>query len=180
MRIKAYHFLFMLIMMTGIWLSHSAWAEDIEAERKYPLISAYIYNFTQFTVWPTTAVKDTFTVCVLGQDPFGQFLNPIKSREVNGKKITIRRYSSKDSSLPDCNVLFISDSESGNVDAILAALRGRPVLTMSDIDGFSDAGGMVEFRPENGKIAISVNISTVKPSGISISSKLLSLVHIKE
>ena len=164
MRVKIRHFLLMLVMSAVIWAGHAARAEDgVDTERKYPLISAYIYNFTQFTVWPESAVKSAFTVCVVGHDPFGSFLNPIQNKEVKGLKITIKRYSSgKEGGLSSCNVLFIAGSESGNIDSILAPLRGTPVLTMSDIDGFADAGGMVEFRQESGKIGIWIDLSAVK------------------
>ena len=182
MRLEVRHFLSILIMVAALGVSHAARAEEgVDTERKYPLISAYIYNFTQFTVWPESAVKGVFTVCVVGHDPFGSFLNPIQSKEVKGLKITIKRYNSgKEGGLSSCNILFIAGSESGNIDSILAPLRGTPVLTMSDVDGFADAGGMVEFKPESGKIGIWIDLSAVKTASISISSKLLSLVHIKE
>jgi hypothetical protein len=182
MRVKSRHLLLMLVLSAVIWAGHAARAEEnIDIDRKYPLISAYIYNFTQFTVWPESAVKSTFTVCVVGRDPFGSFLNPIQSKEVKGSRISIKRYNNgKEGALSACNVLFIAGSESDNIASILAPLRGTPVLTMSDIEGFADAGGMVEFKPESGKIGIWIDLATVKTAGIAISSKLLSLVHIKE
>lgn len=182
MRVKGYHFLFVIIVMAALWPCHAARAQDsIESDRVYPLISAYIYNFTQFTSWPDSAIKGAFTICVLGHDPFGAALNPIKSKEVKGNSITLKRYGSGGGgSITSCNVLFIADSESGHIGAILASLQGTPVLTMSDIEGFADEGGMVEFKPENGKVGIWIALPAVKAAGISISSKLLSLVHIKE
>jgi hypothetical protein len=157
----------------------SARAEDDAASRKYPLLSAYIYNFTQFTTWPASASHELFSVCVLGHDPFGAALDPLKSRTVLGKKIAIHRYGDAGADIAGCNVLFIAKSAAGDAKDVLARLKNAPVLTMSEIDGFSDEGGMVEFRPEDGRIGIVIGLPAVKAAGISISSKLLSLASVK-
>lgn len=149
-----------------------AQAESVES--KYTLISAYIYNFTQLTAWPSSASQEDFTVCVVGSDPFDSNLAPMQSRKVNDTKITVRRLSA-DGNLASCNVLYVSPSEKGRLKDILHPLKGSPVLTMSDIGGFSNSGGMVEFKLEDGKIGIWVALSQVRVTGLSISSRLLNL-----
>lgn len=165
------------MVMIGLWGNLSSRAEAENVESKYTLISAYIYNFTQLTTWPSSAVDDAFTVCVIGQDPFGANLEPIKTRKVNDKRITIKRFSGSESDVRGCNALFVSGSEMRNLKAILTPLKGTPILTMSDISGFSNQGGMVEFKLEDGKIGIWVALSQVRVTGLSISSKLLSLTN---
>jgi hypothetical protein len=157
--------------LAGVF-SRPASAESVDS--KYTLISAYIYNFTQLTTWPSAAIKDTFNVCVVGSDPFGSNLEPIQTATVNDEKIKIRHYSA-DATLTECHIVFVSDSEGGNLRPLLKRLRGEPVLTMSDIPGFSNSGGMVEFKLEGGKIDISVALSEVRVTGLSISKKMLSL-----
>jgi hypothetical protein len=176
MRLK-YLYLVFAALMAAFWGAGAARADD-ESARKYPVLSAYIYNFTQFTTWPSMEARDAFTVCVAGYDPFGAALEPMKSRTVQGKKIIIHHVSGGDD-MAGCNIVFISKSESGNFRAILSRLKGTPVLTMSEIDGFSSAGGMVEFKPANGKIGITIDLAAVRATGISISSKLLSLAKVR-
>jgi hypothetical protein len=177
MKLKYLHLLFAAVLLTALWGARAAEADE-ESARKYPVLSAYIYNFTQFTSWPSAEAHASFTVCVAGHDPFGAALEPMKSRTVQGKKIIIRHFGGSDD-LSGCNIVFISKSESGNFRAILARLKGTPVLTMSEIDGFSSAGGMVEFKPANGKIGITIDLPAVRATGISISSKLLSLANVR-
>ncbi|HTK85744.1 MAG TPA: YfiR family protein [Patescibacteria group bacterium] len=150
------------------------------AESQYPVISAYIYNFTQFTTWPADAVKDQFTVCVLGHNPFGPSLAPLRTRTVNGKGISEKFYKGASADISDCNALFVSESERDNVDEILKLVRGKPVLTMSNMDGFVDSGGMVEFTKKDSRIGIRIGLHSVEASGISISSKLLRLAETSE
>lgn len=165
------------IMATALLSAMPSRAQADYVESKYVLISAYIYKFTQFTTWPGDLKNNNFTVCVLGQDPFGSNLDPIKSRMVNDERITLEYLSDAQENLSRCNVLFVSTSEAGNLKNIFSALKGTPVLTMSDIPGFSNSGGMVEFKHEGGKVRVWVALSVTRVRGLSISSKLLSLAN---
>ena len=172
---------YLLCAIIGILcLGSVARADEESVSSQYPIISAYIYNFTQFTTWPSDAVKDTFTVCVLGRDPFGTYLAPLKSRTVNNKNIIIRHYDRYVGAVSACNVLFVADSERADVETIVTALKGAPVLTMSDIDGFVDRGGMVEFGKKDLKIGIKIGLKSVQNAGIAISSKLLRIADTDE
>ena len=161
-----------LFILAAVACSSAARSQEASVTSQYPIISAYIYNFTQFTTWPDKAIKDEFSVCVLGRDPFGASLAPLKSRSVNQKNIAIR-YQRRGDGLTGCNILFIAESESDHVDEIVKSLGDAPVLTMSNIDGFTDAGGMVEFQRNDQKIGIKIGLTSVQNSGITISSKLL-------
>ncbi len=179
MILKRFHFLLAAMLAVVIWGSQTPQAAAQSVDSKFTLISAYIYNFTQLTTFPSAAVKDSFTVCIVGQDPFGANLDPIKSRKVNDERISVKHFGGTEGDLSSCNVLFVSGSERANLQAILKPLKGAPVLTMSDISGFADSGGMVEFKLEDGKVGIWIDLSAVRAPGISISSKLLSLANIR-
>lgn len=175
MRLKNINYLFVLALMAALCGNPSTRAEAENVGSKYTLISAYIYNFTQLTSWPQSAVRDVFTVCVVGSDPFDSNLDPLESRKVNDVKIVVKHRNATDGDLSACNVLYVSGSERGNLKDILKPLKSVPVLTMSDIGGFSNSGGMIEFKLEDGKINIWVALSQVRVTGLSISSKLLNL-----
>jgi len=47
---------------------------------EYQVKATYLYNFGRFVKWPETVPAgkgDSFSVCVLGQDPFGPFSIPL-------------------------------------------------------------------------------------------------------
>lgn len=168
-----------LIVLTALSCG-SARAQDASVESQYPVIAAYIYNFTQFTSWPAGAIKDRFAVCVLGRDPFGPSLAPLRSRTVGGKGISTKFFRQTTAEISACNVLFVSDSERDDVDEILKAVKGKPVLTVSNMDGFVDMGGMVEFERKDSRVGIKIGLHSVEDAGISISSKLLRLADTGE
>ena len=84
-------------------------------------------------------------ICVLGNDPFGPILDKITSGEtINGRKIIDKRVSHPQEAR-DCSILFISSSEEEHLRNILATLHDAPVLTVSDMSGFVEHGGMIQF-----------------------------------
>jgi hypothetical protein len=160
-------------------LAYSALAEDGDMEqRKYPIMAAYVYNLTQFTVWPADVPGNRFALCVLGKSPFGELLTPLKDKTARGNNFSLVYLPSATPAIRDCDVLFITESQKENMASILTTLKNSPVLTVSNIDGFAEAGGIVEFARENTRIALRINIQAMRDARLSISSKLLSLARI--
>jgi uncharacterized protein DUF4154 len=48
---------------------------------EYEVKATYLYKFGRFVEWPTKVEGDSFSICVLGQDPFGPALNAIIANE---------------------------------------------------------------------------------------------------
>src|SRR5437868_4087750 len=116
--------------------------------QEYQLKAVFIYNFIQFVDWPPTppdAVHAPFVIGVLGEDPFEHALdNTLQGETVNGRPIVVQRYRSM-AEVGSCQILFITQSQVSQLDAVLALLRSRPVLTVSDMSDFAGHGGAIEF-----------------------------------
>ena len=78
----------------------------------------------------------------------------------------------------DCHVLFVSKSEEQNLAGIMDWLKGKSILTVSDLEGFAQRGGMIRFITERNKIRFRINLESVKASKLSLSSKLLRAAEI--
>jgi hypothetical protein len=146
---------------------------------EYQVKTAYLYNFAHFVAWPPSAEnKDTFAICVLGQDPFGSTLdNTLAGEVIDSRKAAAKRISEpKDAT--SCNVLFISSSEESRLGATLAALDGAPVLTVSDIPKFSQRGGMIQFVLDGNKVRFEVNLTAAQTAGLNLSSQLLKVATV--
>ena len=53
-----------------------------------------------------------------------------------------------------------------------------PVLTVSDIHGFSDSGGMITLVKDHGKLRFQINQKALQQANMSISSKIIELAEI--
>lgn len=142
-----------------------------------------LFNFLQYVDWPKSAFtyeQSPYVVGVLGQDPFGQILEETFIEEViKGRKVELRRFK-KIAEVKECpcHALFISSSESGKLNSILAALKGRSVLTVSELPDFTAKGGMIQFLRENDKVRFRINLKAARAAKISISAKLLQLSEV--
>lgn len=142
----------------------------------YDVKAAYLYNFGRFVEWPaksTTSGAEHFTVCVLGQDPFGPTLDSTLAGEtIAGRAIVAKRISSAQE-VDDCRIIFLSPAEGGHLKKIVAELDKKAILTVSDMPQFVQLGGMIQFVLEDKKVRFEVNLTATQRAGLILSSELL-------
>ena len=146
---------------------------------EYEVKAAYLYNFGRFVGWPGTvsAAGEFFTICVLGEDPFGATLDrTIAGESINGKKVATKRIAKPQDAL-GCRILFISSREESRLKDILATLAKTSALTVSDIPQFTRRGGMIQFVVEANKVRFEVNLATAEHAGLTLSSQLLKVAR---
>ena len=181
-----------LVRDRGVWLqctiaalvcllfaSSSAFGQQRPSE--YQVEAAYLYNFGRFVEWPakgTTAQTDSFTICVLGEDPFGQALDATLAGETIGNQRVVARRISSPQMSADCQILFISSSEANRLNKIIEALDKNAVLTVSDIPQFSQRRGMIQFVLEENRIRFEVNLTATQRAGLTLSSELLKVATV--
>lgn len=142
----------------------------------YQVKAAYLYNFGRFVEWPSdgAATKgNPFTVCILGQDPFGSDLDTILAGEtIGGKQVVAKRISSPQESV-SCHILFLSSIEANRLGKIIDILDKEAVLTVSDMPEFSQRGGMIQFVLEGNRVRFEVNLAATQRAHLTLSSELL-------
>ena len=60
----------------------------------------------------------------------------------------------------------------------MSVLKKQPILTVSDIKGFTAYGGIIQFKLVDNKVRFTINIDAATRAGLTISSKLLSLATV--
>ena len=149
-----------------------------ETTLEYKVKAAFLFNFAQFVEWPARAfptAESPQVIAVLGDDPFGAYLDElVRGEKVSGHPLVVRRYKRVED-IAECHILFISQSEAGALDQILAALKGRAILTVGDIGTFARQGGMIQFVTEEGKIRLThgINVDAARACGLVISSTII-------
>jgi hypothetical protein len=149
--------------------------------KEYQVKAVFLLNFAQFVQWPPaafTSAGEPFRIGVLGEDPFGSFLDETVSGEkVEGHPLVIQRCGSAGDA-KGCQILFISRSESGRMEDILAGLKDKSILTVGDTEGFIKNGGVIRFVMEENKVHFRINLEAAKRVNLAISSKVLRLAEI--
>jgi hypothetical protein len=172
----------LLVLIAVCWLSVSAPSLSSATEPavgEYDVKAVFLYNFAKFVDWPDNAFVDDrapLAICVLGDNPFGRGFDPILTKTVNGRPVTIREIDDV-AAAGACHLLFISASEQGHVDELLSALGSRSVLTVSDMKRFARSGGMISLFMADNKIRFEINTRAANRAGLRISSQLLKLAR---
>ncbi len=138
--------------------------------------AVFLFNFSQFVSWPTQAFarpEAPLIIAVLGADPFGEALDAaVRGEHAGDRALEVRRYQNV-GDVKDCQILFINRSEAAKLPEILAALRGRSILTVSDADDAAKLGVIIQFVTDNNRIRLRINPTAARAGGLTISSKLL-------
>jgi hypothetical protein len=156
------------------WGGQQIRAQSISS-REYEIKAAYLYNFIKYVDWPTS--KDTVTIGVLGGNPFGPALSPLNGKIVKGRRVVVKEIDSvRDAA--NCQVIFVSSSERQRLREILENLKNAHVLTVGEMDGFAEDGGIINFIEENNKVRFEINPDAARRTGLTISSELLKLAKL--
>jgi YfiR/HmsC-like len=146
------------------------------------LKALYSYKFALFTDWPEAKLNEgnaALEFCIIGRTPFGQSaLDTIQGKPAKDKSIQVEIYGSgvlSEESLNNCHVAFISSSEAQRLPALLRSLQQFPILTISDIPGFSSQGGMITLIKAGDHIQFEINPDAINQAGLTVSSKIIEL-----
>lgn len=80
--------------------------------------------------------------------------------------------------LRDCQIVFISASESPRFVQILNTLRGAHVLAVGESEGFLEAGGTLNFVMERERVRFDANLAAASRENLRISSQLLMMARV--
>lgn len=145
------------------------------------LKAVFLLNFARFVEWPASAferAQSPIVIGVLGDDPFGRVLDGVVEGEMAmNRPLTVQRFAHAEGVVA-CHILFVSLSDDRRYEQLLASLRGRPILTVGDSEGFATRGGMIRFVTERNRIRLRVNVEAAKAAGLTLSSRLLRAAEI--
>jgi hypothetical protein len=143
--------------------------------------AAFLFNFSSFVDWPADAFSSPaqpFVICLLGAAGLAANVEEaVRGESVDGRPMRVRRFDG-DEEPGDCQILFIDDAQEAQLARILDAARGRRALTVSDLDGASRRGVMVQLVNDRNRIRLMINIEAARAAGLTISSSLLRAAEI--
>ncbi len=149
-------------------------------QREYEIKAAYLYNFINYIDWPENAFPapgGTITVGIVGQSPFGAALAVLNGKQVKGRTVALKQITDI-KELDECQIVFINSSEKARLPGLLEKLKDSRVLTVSEIDGFAQQGGIINFISEHNKVRFEINPDAARRLGLNISSELLKLAKV--
>lgn len=142
--------------------------------------SAIILNMARYVEWPA----DTFAndsaplgICTLGQNKLATAMASLHGKTVKGHPVTVRRMSGS-GDLGGCQVIVVDTHERRSAANLVDKVRKMPILTIGDLAGFTQDGGIVELYLHEGKVRFEVNLAAAHQNRLRISSQLLKVARV--
>jgi hypothetical protein len=172
-----------------------AWAET-DSDREYKVKAAFVLNFIKFIDGgrldlANDDAKAPILVGVVGRLPSVEAFEELAGKEVKGRTIVVRRFQGfeeardRDGQTPErhpdmdeirkCHVLFLCPSEKAYLGRILPAVQADGILTVGDVEGFAEAGGVINFVIVDKKVRFEINRAAAARAKLQIRSSLLRL-----
>ncbi|MDB6025462.1 MAG: YfiR family protein [Verrucomicrobiales bacterium] len=149
---------------------------------EYKFQAVYFFNFLQYTQWPEEKFPRPdapVIIGVLGENPFGSALDEaVKDEVIQGRRVIVKYYRRAEE-MDLCHALYICRSEERNIANILPRLGKESVLTVSDMNRFTERGGHIQFLSEKEKLRFAINLTELKNSRLKLSSQLLKLAKVR-
>ena len=143
---------------------------------EHQMQAAVLANLAKFVDWPpSTPEEGPLRIGILGHDPFGRDLEKVlEGVKVKGRGFAVQR-SQDLADLLDCHVIYFSAAETERVREGASLLKGRPILTAGEDDGFLDGGGIIRFDLKGNKVRFAINLESADQAGLSIHPQVLRL-----
>ena len=157
-----------------------AQAQEITKDQ---LKAGYLYNFLLLAEWPAArsaaGASQGYVICVVGGDSVAAAFAPVLNRPVEGYPLRVERYPAQTGpeALRGCHIVALDPGLGDAAGAIVAGLRGSPVLTVGETPGFIDAGGMVGFVARGAKLRFEINTAAAAAGGLRFRAKILRLAE---
>jgi hypothetical protein len=152
-------------------------AKALTQSEEYMMKAVAFEKLSMFITWPAHSsennASEEFVIAVLGQNPFGNILEEVyKDEKIKGKKVKIN-YISSIQKLKDCNILFIPKIKISELQKVLDYLKERPILTVTDTEGFAEAGCFINYYEFEDKLRFEINQKGMQDAGFKVDYRLL-------
>ncbi len=177
-------FLFMAIMcllFSILFVLRNAQAQNTEhTEVEWRVKAAYLYKFGSYIVWPPetfTRPEAQLNIGIVNADAIAdELMKIIPGRTINGHPLTVRKLRLGEP-MTGFNILFIGSAHIDNLTETLTAVKGLPILTVTDSEVGFNQGSMINFVIIDGKLRFEIAPKAASTGKLAISARLLSVAY---
>jgi hypothetical protein len=164
----------------GIIQTSSLSAAPVKLSRDQ-VISYFLLNCLHFGSWPTDfdpyAAK-AVRIGILGKNKIGPTLESVfveaRARWFSGGRVEVIN-SQDPRKLLNCQIIFFDEIVSSQMGKALDQFKGLPIILVSDLPGFLEAGGVSEIQIQEGRFTFNLNLDQLTLRGIDLASNMKDL-----
>jgi len=142
--------------------------------------AAFLFKFGSYVEWPAgtfATANSPLTIGVIDADELaGELTSIVAGRDVGGRPVVVRRLHEGDP-VAGLNILFVGKASNGKLANLLAPVKGRATLSVTEADGALALGSTINFVVVDGKIRFDVALQPAAAANLRISSRLLAVAR---
>jgi len=155
-----------------------------KAQSEYMLKAAFLEKFTRYIEWSQASNMDDPSkpcyISVIGKNKFNGELETMYGGKlrIRNKKVKIN-YINRIDEIENTNILYICESDKSKVAKILDYTKNKPILTVSEYDGFANLGVHINFYiTDKGTVHFEINEPKLKESGLRMDMLILQIAKV--
>ena len=121
--------------------------------------------------------SDDFIITILNNQNGDLFNKIYRDKKIKNHAVKLKYIQDIDE-LTQTNILYIPSSNSKNLEEIFKKTVDKNILTISDIRGFSQKGGILQIYFASQKPKIRINLDVAKRENLKIKSSLLQIADV--
>jgi hypothetical protein len=142
---------------------------------EYSVYANIIYHFTKYVDWPEVRKPVDFVIGVIGDTPLlSELEKTIANKMVGNQRIVIKKFSTTQESF-NCQILFLSEEESGSLRKIAERTADDPVLLLCEDRGAAARGACINFIIVAERLKLEINKNNIEHRKLKIANELLRL-----
>lgn len=164
------------LILTSLFCFQAGDANTLPEEK---IKAAYVYNFLKFTYWPEIQ-RETFNLCVLGENSVTESLENIAGKTVKGRLIVIQRVSVSNRNILNgkCDAIFATNIDRSTLRQLIEIVGDKSILLISDLPYAFDEMADIQIFTTPNRVAFKINMSQAKKRNILFSSQMLKLAYV--
>lgn len=164
-----------------IAVRHPSSHAQTEAETlEYKVKAAFLCKFASYVEWPARAFSREDSPLIIGamaNDSIAdELVRTSAGQSANGRPLIVRRLRRGDS-IDNVHLVYIASSEERRAADAVGALKGQPVLVVTESSQSVALGSMINFVVVNDKVRFDISPRVAEQSDLKVSSRLLSVAR---
>ena len=155
-----------------IFLSSTIFSYELE-DRLKAIITGKI---AKFITWDKQDSKQ-FTITIFNNQCGDHFKDIYHDKKILNKNVSIK-YIRKIENLNNTHILYIGKCDSDTLNHIFQYIKDKNIVTISDIRGFAQKGGLVQIYSNDQKLKLKINLNVANKNHIKIKSSLLRIADV--
>jgi len=127
-----------------------------------------------FTEWSIPANGTLILGVFDSEKKFNNIKQIYESKKTAGTQIEVKHIVKLDE-VNSCNILYIGQLKSDELEKIFTKLNNRPIITISNTQGFAERGVMINFSENNNHYNFEINDTAAQKATIRFDGRLLML-----